>query len=83
MLEVGVAMSLPSHVMASAYELGPEFVDQDITTNDKQTVQWTQPKEWAGSPDFAKRVLAPGTVALQAHDPNSTVYYKNIRIKPL
>lgn len=54
-----------------------------VKVNDKQTVQWTQPKEWAGSPDFAKRVLAPGTVALQAHDPNSTVYYKNIRIKPL
>jgi hypothetical protein len=24
-----------------------------------------------------------GTIALQAHDANSTVYYKNIRIKPL
>ena len=24
-----------------------------------------------------------GTIALQAHDPNSTVYYRNIRIKPL
>ena len=54
-----------------------------IMVNGKQTVQWTQPKEWAGSPDFANRVLSPGTVALQAHDPNSTVYYKNIRIKPL
>ena len=54
-----------------------------VKVNDKQTVNWTQPKEWAGSPEFAKRVLSPGTVALQAHDPNSTVYYKNIRIKPL
>jgi hypothetical protein len=54
-----------------------------IKVNDKQTVQWTQPKEWAGSPDFAERVMKAGTVALQAHDPNSTVYYKNIRIKPL
>ena len=54
-----------------------------IKVNDKQTVQWTQPKEWAGSPDFANRVMKAGTVALQAHDPNSTVYYKNIRIKPL
>jgi Domain of Unknown Function (DUF1080) len=54
-----------------------------IRVNDKQVVQWTQPKEWAGSPDFAKRVMMPGTIALQAHDPNSTVYYKNIRIKPL
>jgi len=54
-----------------------------IKVNDTQVVQWTQPKEWAGSPDFANRVLSAGTVALQAHDANSTVYYKNIRIKPL
>jgi hypothetical protein len=54
-----------------------------VTVNDKQTVSWTQPAEWKGSPDFANRVLSPGTVALQAHDPNSTVYYRNIRIKPL
>jgi len=52
-----------------------------IKVNDKQVVQWTLPKE--GSPDFGKRTITPGTVALQAHDPNSTVYYKNIRIKPL
>ena len=54
-----------------------------IKVNDKQVVQWTQPKEWAGSPEFAKRVMSVGTVALQAHDANSTVYYKNIRVKPL
>jgi hypothetical protein len=54
-----------------------------IRVNDKQVVEWTQPAEWAGSKDFAQRVMSPGTVALQAHDPNSTVYYKNIRIKPL
>jgi len=54
-----------------------------ISVNDKQVVQWTQPAEWAGSKDFAKRVLSPGTIALQAHDANSTVYYRNIRVKPL
>ena len=54
-----------------------------VRVNDKQTVSWTQPAEWKGSPDFANRVLSPGTIALQAHDPNSTVYYRNIRIKPL
>jgi len=54
-----------------------------INVNDKQVVKWTQPKEWAGSPDFANRVLKPGTVALQAHDAGSTVLYRNIRIKPL
>ena len=29
------------------------------------------------------RVIDHGTIALQGHDPNSTVHYKNIRIKPL
>jgi hypothetical protein len=54
-----------------------------VTVNGKQTVNWTQPAEWAGSPDFKDRRLSPGTIGLQAHDPNSTVLYKNIRIKPL
>jgi hypothetical protein len=54
-----------------------------VRVNDKELVNWTQPKEWATSEKFAKRVMTPGTIALQAHDPNSTVYYKNIRIKPL
>lgn len=54
-----------------------------VRVNDKELVNWTQPKEWATSEKFAKRVMTPGTIALQAHDPNSTVYYRNIRIKPL
>ena len=49
-----------------------------IKVNDKQVVTWTAT---ADSP-HAKR-MAPGTIALQAHDPGSTVYCKNIRIKPL
>lgn len=28
-----------------------------ITVNGQQTVEWTQPAEWAGSRDFAHRVL--------------------------
>ena len=56
-----------------------------IKVNDKQTVDWTQPADWNGGREGPGRVLAAtgGTIALQAHDPNSTVYYKNIRIKPL
>jgi hypothetical protein len=54
-----------------------------VRVNDKQVVQWTQPAEWATDPKFAKRLMSPGTIALQAHDPGSTVHYKNIRIKPL
>jgi hypothetical protein len=54
-----------------------------VRVNDKQVVQWTQPAEWATDPKLSRRVMTPGTVALQAHDPGSTVYYKNIRVKPL
>jgi len=54
-----------------------------IRVDDKPVVEWTQPADWAGIKDFAGRVVSAGTVALQAHDPKSTVYYKNIRVKPL
>jgi hypothetical protein len=54
-----------------------------VKVNDKVVAQWTQPKDWAGTKDFPERRIGAGTIALQAHDPGSTVYYKNIRIKPL
>ena len=56
-----------------------------VNVNGKQLVQWTQPAEWKDNEKFAKRQMnaTGGTIALQAHDPGSTVYYKNIRIKPL
>jgi hypothetical protein len=54
-----------------------------VLVNDKQVVNWTQPADWAGTKDFPGRRINPGTIALQGHDPGSTVYYKNIRIKPL
>lgn len=71
-----------------------EWFTEDITVqgdtitvkvNDKQLVQWTRPAEWKGNPEYDKRQMneTGGTIALQAHDPGSTVYYKNIRIKPL
>jgi hypothetical protein len=54
-----------------------------IFLNDKQVVKWTQPADWNGGREGAGRVLSHGTIALQGHDPKSTVYYKNVRIKPL
>jgi len=54
-----------------------------VLLNDKEVVNWTQPADWAGVPDDSGRRIAPGTIGLQGHDPGSTVYYKNIRIKPL
>ncbi len=61
--------------------------DRTITVkvNDRQTVAWTQPADWNGGREGPGRTVtaAGGTIALQAHDANSVVYYKNIRIKPL
>ena len=54
-----------------------------VKVNDKEVVRWTQPADWNGGREGPGRRLGPGTIALQAHDPGSTVYYKNIRIKPL
>lgn len=54
-----------------------------IKVDDKEVVQWTQPADWQGTKDFPGRAIHPGTIALQGHDPGSTVYYKDIRIKPL
>jgi len=61
--------------------------DQTITVkvNEQQTVSWTQPADWNGGREGPGRTIRPegGTIALQAHDANSVVYYRNIRIKPL
>ncbi len=56
-----------------------------VKVNDKQTVDWTQPDDWKGGREGVGRSMGPGggTIALQAHDPNSTVLYRNIRIKLL
>jgi hypothetical protein len=48
--------------------------------NGKTIVDYTEPDD----PKRTKPVLGgPGTFALQAHDPNSTTYYKNIQVKAL
>ncbi|MFN7921774.1 MAG: DUF1080 domain-containing protein [Bryobacteraceae bacterium] len=54
-----------------------------VFVDGKKVTEWTQPADWKGPKDMPGRVLSHGTVALQGHDPGSTVRYKNIRIKPL
>lgn len=46
--------------------------------NGKTVVDYTEPKGVEGP-----RKLSKGPFALQAHDPDSVVYYRNIRVKPL
>jgi hypothetical protein len=54
-----------------------------VKLNGKEVVNWTQPADWNGGREGSGRVIGRGTIAFQGHDPNSTVYYKNVRIKAL
>lgn len=49
-----------------------------IRINGKVVVDYTEPEGAKGT-----RKLSSGSMALQAHDPDSVVYYRNLRIKPL
>ena len=54
-----------------------------IKINDKTVVDYTEPDgQKALSQEFERR-LGSGTFAFQAHDPMSTAYFKNIRVKRL
>ena len=54
-----------------------------IRVNDKTTVDYTEQEgKEAFSPDFERR-LGEGTFALQAHDPKSKVYFKNLKVRRL
>ncbi|HYO82218.1 MAG TPA: DUF1080 domain-containing protein [Bryobacteraceae bacterium] len=59
--------------------------DKTVTVklNGKEVVTWTQPEDWGGGREGSGRALGSGTIAFQGHDPNSTVHYKNVRIRML
>ncbi|MCE5185249.1 MAG: DUF1080 domain-containing protein [Planctomycetaceae bacterium] len=56
-----------------------------IKVNGKVAVDYTEPEgvSETGYPDMPGRKISSGTFALQGHDPGSTVYFKNIMVKPL
>jgi hypothetical protein len=54
-----------------------------VFVDGKKVSDWTQPADWQGPKGNPGRKLDSGTFALQAHDPGSTIYYTNIRVKPL
>ncbi len=51
--------------------------------NGELIVDYTEPKDPFRTEDHKGRILSSGTFALQCHDPQSKVYYKNIKVKPL
>ena len=49
-----------------------------VSVDGKKLVDYVEPADVKGP-----RKLSSGTIAFQAHDPGSKVYYRNIRIRPL
>jgi len=56
-----------------------------VRLNGQVVVDYTEPEQLVRPPDRVGRKLNPagGAIALQAHDPGSTFYFKDIRIRPL
>jgi Domain of Unknown Function (DUF1080) len=56
-----------------------------VRLNGEVVVDYTEPEQVVRPPERAGRKLNPagGAIALQAHDPGSTFYFKDIRIRPL
>ncbi len=54
-----------------------------VKLNDKIVMEYTEPENVQRGENEKERVISSGTFALQGHDPNSKVFYKNIMVKVL
>lgn len=54
-----------------------------IKINDKTVVEYTEPDNVTRPKEMAGRLISSGTFALQGHDPESTVMYKEVMVRPL
>lgn len=54
-----------------------------IKINDKTVVEYTEPEGVEKEEGRAAKRLSSGTFALQGHDPDSKVYFKDIMVRPL
>ena len=54
-----------------------------VSINGKQLYQYTEPPVKDAYSDSFERRLGSGTFALQAHDPGSIVFFRNLRVKRL
>ena len=52
-----------------------------IAINGNEVVRYEEPPQPQRKKGRERRLLSHGTIALQAHDPKSMVFYKNIRIR--
>jgi hypothetical protein len=75
-------------VYVKDYEWYTEYIKVEgkkvtIKINDKTVVEYTEPDDVKRSANDAQRIISSGTFALQGHDPNSIVHFKNIMVRPL
>jgi hypothetical protein len=54
-----------------------------LILNGETMVDYTEPENKAAESNDFERRLGEGTFAIQAHDPKSVCYFRNIRVKPL
>lgn len=54
-----------------------------VKINDQLVNDYTEPENPTRPKGMEERLLSSGTIALQGHDPNSIVFYKNILVKSL
>jgi hypothetical protein len=56
-----------------------------VRLNDKKVVDYTEPEDVQRPPSRSGRLIDPdgGAIALQAHDPGSVYYFKEVRIRKL
>lgn len=68
------------------YEIKVQGKHIVIKIDGKTTVDWNEPENWDPTKELKNmdgRKLSEGTIAIQGHDPQSVVYYKDLEIKPL
>lgn len=54
-----------------------------VNVDGKKVVDFTEPDDYTPPAAHPLRKLSHGTFAIQAHDPDSKVLFKNIKVKPL
>ncbi len=54
-----------------------------VKLNDRTVVDYTEPEGIEKEKDRSEKRLSTGTFALQGHDPDSKVYFKDIKVRPL
>jgi Domain of Unknown Function (DUF1080) len=65
------------------YEIRVEGKHVVLKVNGQVTVDWTQPEDFKPPQGMPGRYIQEGTIALQAHDPKSVSFYKDLYIRPL